>query len=284
MDGALGYERANAILARRKAIGRPWILLAQHVPPGVGEHIAKHGGQFVDAVGNCHIVLGDRYVAHVEGRSPVREPAGKKPLRAPGIQVLLAALAQPELAAGDVRSLADQAGTSKSTAANVLRQLRTERRLTITEGNARLAPQLWDTFAVGYAEMLYPKWLIGRFRAQEQDPLALEERLASILGKKKHWAFGGGAASHRMIGHYHGPETVLHVQEVAEDLPQRLRLLPDRQGPVHLIHTPTPVALAGPIPHVATPVLAYAELVRTGDDRALETAAMLRARYQKGPP
>jgi hypothetical protein len=57
-------------------------------------------------------------------------------------------------------------------------------------------------------------------------------------------------------------------------------LLRAEDGPVILMRTPCPAAFAGPVGHVAAPVLVYAELVCAGDDRSIETAAIIRDRYE----
>lgn len=281
MRGALGYARVNSLIAQR-AGDEQWILFAPYVSPGIAEQIAQHGGNYVDANGNCHITLGEHYLVHVEGKRPQTRRTGHKPLRGPGLQVLLALLVEPALAARPVRTLAERAAASKSTAANVLQQLKVDGRIAITNGEVRLDNALWDTFATGYAASLRPTWLQGRFRAQERDLAALEARVARVLGDEHTWAWGGGAAADRMIGYYHGPTSVLHIGDVSGDLRRQLRLLRAEDGPVILIRTPCPAAFVGPAGHIAAPALVYAELVCAGDDRAIETAAMIRDRYGHG--
>jgi hypothetical protein len=278
--GALGYARVNSLIAQR-AKDEQWILFAPYISPGIGEQIAQHGGNYVDSSGNCHVALGERYLVHVEGKRRETRRTGYKPLRAPGLQVLLALLVEPVLATRPVRTLAERAGASKSTAANVLQQLKAEGRIAIADGVVRLDNELWNTFATGYAASLRPVWLRGRFRAQERDLAALEDRIAGVLGDARTWAWGGGAAADRMTGHYHGPTTVLHVADMPRELERELRLLRAEDGPVILIRTPCPAAFAGLVGHVAAAPLVYAELVCAGDDRAIETATMIRDRYER---
>jgi hypothetical protein len=275
----LSYARVNSMLAERSD-DAAWILMAPHVSPGVGEQLARHGGNYVDAAGNCHLQIGQRYFAHVEGKRPARRTVGHRPLRGPGLQGLLALLAEPELARATVREFAERAGVSKSTVSNLLRQLREDQRLVTTDELIQLADDLWDVFATGYAESLRPRWLHGRFRAKEQNIELVEQRFAEVLGERMVWGWGGGAAADRMTHHYHGPEVVLHVDEPTGELTRELKLLRAEHGPIVIIHTPCPAAFSGPMPHVIAPALAYAELVHGGHDRALEAARLLRQRYQ----
>jgi hypothetical protein len=275
----LSYARVNSLLSDKRG-DAAWILMAPHVSPGVGAKLARHGGNYVDAAGNCHLQIAQRYFAHVEGKRPARRTVGHRPLRGPGLQGLLALLAEPELARATVRDFADRAGVSKSTVSNLLRQLKNDRRLIVTDELIQLADELWDVFATGYAESLRPRWLHGRFRAREQDLELVEKRLAETLSDRMTWGWGGGAAADRLTRHYHGPEVVIHVDEPTAELAPELKLLRAEDGPIVIVRTPCPAAFSGPLPSVVAPALVYAELVHDGHDRALETARLVRDRYQ----
>jgi len=278
--GAMGYSFANTLILRLAGAPR-WILFAPYVPPGIGKRLAANGANYIDTVGNCHLSIDGHYFVHVEGKRPGQERHGHRALRGPGLKVLLALLADRELAKAPVRELAEQAGAGKSTASNVLRQLRDDGRLIVTGTSVHLKDSLWDTFAVGYGESLRSSWVHGRFRAQDKDLAALEERFARTLSDELTWAWGGGAAADRLTSYYHGPEVMLHLATIPDGLPQRLRLLGAQDGPIVLVRTPCPAAFHAPVPDVVAPVLAYAELVYMGGDRALETAALVRERYQE---
>jgi hypothetical protein len=60
---------------------------------------------------------------------------------------------------------------------------------------------------------------------------------------------------------------------------RQLNLLPAKDGPVVILGIPGPLALEGPAPHVAHPLLVFTELVVEGDERALEAAAEIRSRF-----
>ncbi len=283
---ALSYALVDrALAARRQENGSGWILLAPYVSPGIGRYLAEHGGNFLDEVGNCHLVLDDRYVATVEGRrAPPRRPSGLG-FRVAGYQVVFALLARPDLLRGTVREIAGAAGVGKTTAAMTLQRLRQE--LVIApdrRGYRMLQPgELMDRWLIAYQDVVRPRLFVGSFRVQERDPQALERRIEEAL--ERHgvpWCWGGGAALHRGSGFYRGEATVLHLPEPPVDLPRVLRALPAKEGPLTVLRLPGPVAAEGSEAHTAHPLLVYTELMTQGDPRGREAAAELWREYLEG--
>jgi hypothetical protein len=190
-------------------------------------------------------------------------------------------LVKPELAAAPVRSLAQAAGVSKSGAAEVLKRLRVEKVIgRTTEGKQLLPhPRLLGRWITGYADILRPALFIGRYRSQETDPFRLEKKVERALSKQKDWAWGAGAAAFRLTGYYRGEETLLHMDHPPEDIHVRLKLLPDRDGPISILKSPGPLAYEGAKPKTVHPLLVYSELITEGGEREGEAAAEVRTRF-----
>jgi hypothetical protein len=120
----LSYALAAGLIERARASGGNWMLFAPYVSGQIGLHLATHGINYVDAIGNCHIQLktGD-LLSHVEGKKPRRDEAEERGSRAPGYQLLFAILAKPALLDQPVRQLAAAAGIGKTAAADQLKRL-----------------------------------------------------------------------------------------------------------------------------------------------------------------
>lgn len=279
----LTYALADGMTVHaRRTHQRPWILFALNVPRKIGRYLGERGINYVDQAGNCRLQIGTDYVAVIEGQKPIYVPAPGRGIGVPGYRVLFTILAKPELLAAPVRTLADAAAVSKTTAAETIARL--EREGLVGSGRRQrriLDPKtLLDRWMVGY-ETLRTRLLMGRFRTQDPTPAALEERLEKELGNDIKWAWGGGAAAMRMTKHYRGEETVLHVLSSTADLPRRLRALPAADGPFMIQRTPAKTAFEGAVPQTVHPLLVFAELMAGGNPRAREAALEIRERYLK---
>lgn len=265
---------------------RPWILLAPHVGRPLAKYLGQQGVNFVDRAGNCRLQIGRQHFAEIEGRPPERRPWHGRGVGVPGHQVLLALLVRPDLLNAPVRTLAEAAGVAPATAADRIARLREEGLVQEADHRRRLAEprRLLDLWLKGYETLVRPRLLIGRYRAQEADPEALERRIEDTLDDTVTWALGGGAAAHRLIGYYRGPDTVVHVQSSDVDVAKRLRALRADEGPLILLRAPGPIAFEGAEPRTVTPLLVYTELLFAGDKRAREAADEIRRKYLEHLP
>jgi len=273
VDGVLAHATRNR--------QRPWILFAPHVGRPLARYLDEQGVNFVDLAGNCRLQIGRRHIAKIEGRPPERRPQQGRGTGVAGQQILFALLVQPDLLNMPVRTLAKAAGVAPATAADRIVQLRREGLIHESDNGRRLTMprRLLDLWIKGYETLARPKLLIGRYRAQKTDPEGLERLVEATLDDRMIWAFGGGAAAHRLTGYYRGPDTVVHVQQPGHDVAKRLRALPAEDGPLILLRAPGPLAFKGAAPRTVVPLLVYAELLFAGDKRARDAAGEIERKY-----
>ena len=260
------------------------LLLAPYVGPEAVAALVAANINFVDLAGNAHLALEPNYYVHVEGRRPLRARRGERGLGAPGFRLLFALVVRPDLLNEPVRAIAAAAGVSKTQVAHALANvLEKDGTIGRTQHGRMLLdrPRTTTRWVAGYADLLRPRLVLGRFRTQEQDPAALDEVLAEAL-EETQGVLGGGAAAYRLTRYYRGETTVVHATEMTRELTRRLRAVPDDGGNLIVMAPPGPLALAGPKPGVAHPLLVYAELLAAGDERAREAAMQVREQYGDG--
>jgi len=254
------------------------ILFVPAVGRDLGDRLEQLDVPFVDRAGNCYVNLSDRYVSRIQGRRAAQRPAADKGMRAPAYRALFALLADPGLAGAPIRTLAEAAAVSRQAAADILPRLQSmglayakKKRFAWTTQGSRKAI---DLFIAGYSTTLRPQLALGRFRTPAKDPAQLEQQLIDAWRGEAWPAYrwGGGAAAMRLTGHYHGPQTVLHVDALPADLLKVLKAIPDKHGPLEVLGLPGPLAQRGLSDDTVHPLLVYAELLREQSDRARETA------------
>ena len=264
----------------REPGARPWMLFAPFVPPRVGRALVERGLCYIDEVGNCHVAIGREYVARIEGRRrPQRTPRGRG-MGIAGYKVLFTILADPEVLHHPVRKIAELADVGKTAVAHTLQRLEEERLIARGADRRHLlrVRPILDRWLVGYENLVRPRLLVGRFHTPHA-PEELEKRLAELFGPDAEWGFGGGAAAMRLTGYYRGEDTLIHATRIPGDFRARLRALPARDGKLLLLLGPGGVALQGQAPHTVHPLLVYTELINAGDERARETAGLVREQF-----
>lgn len=286
--GPLSYAVAEHLAQRVRSLERPGILLVPEVGRDMGRFLRERGALFLDRQGNCHLALGDGFLASVEGRRvEQRTPRGQTAMRAAGYKVLFALLAEPAIASAPLRTLAERAGASRQAASDALARLVTGGILDRHRGTHVWVPHrrqaALEQWLGGYESVLRPALLLGSFRTPERDPRALERRIDAILGGSAGPRWGGCAAGYRLTGHYRGERTVLHLEALTPALRRTLGAVPDPQGPLVVLGIPGPTALAGATPDTLHPLLIYAEMLAEHDDRAREAAAEVAERFLAAP-
>jgi hypothetical protein len=262
---------------------RGLLVMAPAIGRDLADLFARDQINFVDLAGNCFVQLDDRYVAQIQGQRAAVRPPAEKVLRAPAYRVLFALVADPELVRATARALAEAAGgVSPQTANDVRAKLIGGGVLLKTRAGVQWAPgrrkEALDIFLVGFPALM-PNFVIGRYRAKQRTPEALEADLGPRLAALGEWRWGGGAAAQRLTGLYRGDRTIVYLREPDAAAVRALPLIADPAGEVTLTRAPGPLAFEGPRPDTVHPLLVYADLMTEGHDRAREAAAEIYHRY-----
>jgi hypothetical protein len=258
--------------------------LARYIPRPTGEQLATEQVNFIDLAGNMNLVLADKYSRTILGRPQEKTGAADTPMTAGQLQILFLFAAVPDAVRWPVRKIAAQAGVSKSKAAQVRQQLLEKR-----AGDAHPETQGWldrqrleTLLTSGYEQVLRPKLLLGRFRVPETKPEDFLARLArDLVTTGVRASLTGGPAADLLQHFYRGPETPLFFTEWTPDIQRKLRMLPDRTGPVMILRAfgePVFWRKVGDLT-VSHPWLIYVELLHSEDPRAHEAAEELRKKF-----
>jgi hypothetical protein len=252
------------------------ILLARYIPRPVADQLLDAKVNFADDAGNVHLEWGGRYNWTVIGKPAPQAASESRTVTPAQVQLLFQFAANPESISWPVRRLESTAGISKSSVATVRQQLLDEGLLVRKGRGYRIGPAhlLRDRLVSGYAQVLRPKLSCGRFRSADKDGEQFLTRLHERLSPGFRYALTGAPAAFLLQKFYRSPDIPIFAQPVDPTVLQRLRLLPDRQGPITLLRAFGEVVFWEEREHrlLAPPWLIYAELCAGADPRAHEAA------------
>jgi hypothetical protein len=252
----------------------PKLLVTRYVTPQMAKTLRNFKIQFIDTAGNVYInnppalifICGNKPQANVE-LMPEERMLGRA-----GIQVIFALLCKRELCNAPYRDIADQAQVALGAVAKVVKEITAQGFLIETADKQRRLirkKELFDKWLTAYTEKFRPKKLIGKFTGTKTDFW----QQAELDRFDAQW--GGEVAAYRLT-RYLKPEIVtIYTRRPIHDLTLGLKLRQDKNGNIELrerfwkCENPELDKTMGP------PLLIYADLMATGDNRNIETANQL---------
>lgn len=261
----------DAVITQFKRARGKQLLVTNYVAPDVARRLQKMGVQFLDVVGNMYINDGPRYIFvtgnAARGRKK-KETIGRA-FYGGGLRVIFVLLCQPNLLNATYREIASAAGVALGTVAGVIKDLERQRYLLITKTGLTLINKktLMGRWVESHAERLRPKLVLGRYQAEKNDWW----RDAVLDPKETQW--GGEVAAARRISNIKPAQAVLYTQVRAEKLAIQNHWIVQPDGDVEVLKKFWD--LGATTDDCVPPLLIYADLVVSGDDRGRETAGKI---------
>ncbi|GHB14225.1 type IV toxin-antitoxin system AbiEi family antitoxin [Modicisalibacter luteus] len=263
------------------------LLIADYLNANAARTLQRRGIQFIDTAGNAFIdqpqlkvfIRGNRRTtatAAAQESHPVERAFQRK-----GLVVIYHLLTQPELTGASIRTIAQRTGVSHGTVENVFKALEVGGHLaTFAKGNRKTTKiteprKLMERWVVGYGEKLASKLAIGEFYSEATDWWG-DDSVARLDA-----AWGGEIAGSYYSGHLKPQVATLYLPR--KNLPQlmqahRLRKPPAGVEPNLRIMERFWID-ESPESGMVHPLLAYADLLHSGDARNAEIAGRLDERY-----
>jgi len=249
----------------------PLLLITQHVNQRLADRLVKDGIQFVDTVGNMFLnkpplfvfIRGNPY----KGKTAL--PQRGRAFRPAGLKLLYALLCTPGLEERTVREIAGTANVALGTVDWVIKELMNLNFLVDLGGRRYKLVQkdkLLQRWVAAYPEQLRPKQILGRFRGAHGwwndarlDPLQ---------------AIWGGEVAAWQMTHYLQPQvaTIYTTTDYLDQMLLENKLRKDMDGNTEVLQVFWNRAVFQDRGDVVHPILVYADLLATGDQRNIETA------------
>jgi hypothetical protein len=254
-------------------------LVTSYVNPSQADKLRQLGIEFFDAAGNASFQQKGLHV-FITGRKPQAAKSLGRPARAfnpTGSRLVFALLCQPGLENKSYREMAKEAGISLGAVNWIINDLKSLGHLVDFGARGRRLrnrKELLKRWTSAYPEQLRPKLILGRFKTEHAQDWWQKAQLPSD-------AFWGSEVAAKLLTKYLRPETVTIYSD--SNLPQlqaRHRLQRNPNGDIELLRRFWKFdQWEKKDLHTAPPLLVYADLVSTADDRNLETAEIIYEHY-----
>ncbi len=267
--------KADKLLAmmRKGEFDHPLLLVTKYINARLADELKQNGTEFIDTAGNAFLNQPPLYI-FVKGNKPdiVKTPPTKRTFKPAGLRVIFAFLCNPGLENKTYREIAAETGVALGTVDWIMKELK-ELRFLLDMGKRgqRLIQKenLLQRWVTAYPEQLRPKLTLGRFRGEygwwQQ----------KTLGPfKAQW---GGEVAAAKLTQYLQPQiiTIYTAPQELDQLLIRNRLKRDQTGDVEILKKfwkPPEIWKHEDLVH---PILIYADLLATGNERNIETAKMI---------
>ena len=253
------------------------ILVMPLLAESKADDLRVQGIQFIDTAGNCYINQPPLYL-FVKGnklQGVTKVPTANRMFKQTGLRVLYAMLCNPGLENETYRAIAAKTGVALGMVNWVFKDLN-ELGFLLETGTGRTKKvrllnkeKLLERWITAYAEQLRPKLILGRYRGAEGWWQNAQLNPAQAL-----W---GGEPAAAKLTDYLKPEiiTVYADKENPAGVIIPNRLKKDPQGNVELVARFWQPETIAPHKEMVNPVLVYADLMATGNQRNIEAARMI---------
>ena len=266
---------AIAAVSRIKKKHRSVALVSTYVNPSQADRLRQLGIEFFDTAGNASFQQRGLHV-FITGRKPeVLKPQGRsaRAFNATGSRLVFALLCQPGLENKTYRELASEAGISLGAVNWIMNDLRSLGHISeLASRGERIVnrKELLKRWVSAYPEQLRPKLVLGRYQTQPRRDWWKKAQLPAS-------AFWGGEVAALSLTKYLKPQTVtIYADSNLPKLQAQHGLRRDPAGDIELLQKFWKFEQwEKKQVQTAPPLLVYADLLSTANERNLETAEII---------
>ena len=264
----------DALLEARRFAAPP-VLITEYVTQPQAEKMRSLGVQFLDAAGNAFLSSAFFFV-FITGKKAAFGKA--KPLsifRPAGMKLIFACLQKSGFENADYRTIAAETGTTHTTVGRVFSDLEEAGYLIKRGGERRLIKkaELIKRWAISYGEQFRATLKPRKYSSAKQKGTSWWKEID--IGEYE--AVWGGEIGGAVLTKHLKPQTA--TVYAASNLPKlqaKYGLIRDEKGEIEILRK---FWTFGEIGDAAPPLVVYADLLATADERNLETAREIYDRY-----
>jgi hypothetical protein len=262
------FDIPAAIKARAR--NQPWLLIAPYINPRIAARCRELHQPFADMSGNAFLEAPGTLI-YVTGLPRIAET---RALRfradtAAGLRVTFALVNDPRLLAGTHRDIAAHARVALGTVGPVLADLAARGLIRLESPQRFLNPK---KLVQEWARQ-FPRRLLGKLEARRFRSDAERLQKAELASYGAYW--GGEVAGQRFTKYLKPATLTIYAEDPITRLVVNQRLKADPQGNLEIRRVFWHPERHPEFPDLVPPLLAYADLMATGDGRNEEVAEII---------
>jgi hypothetical protein len=271
------------VMSKSQKAAKKIVLVSQYIPSPQAEKLRSLDIPFFDAAGNAYFNEPGFFV-FVTGRKAevTKHEKAIRLFNKSGIKLLFAFLNEPELIEKDYRTIMEKTGiASTSTVSDLIADL--ERRGYITKigksgfGKRRLRKksELFKRWVEAYTDVLRPKLVKGQFVSKRRSDAWWKE--VDITAYDACW--GGEMAAARLTNYLRPEIVTIYADSSLPKLQAKYGLQRNPNGNVEILQR---FWKQEGETEIAPPLIVYADLINSADERNIETAGIIYDRHIAG--
>jgi hypothetical protein len=273
----VGPQQVSRITAKRYE-QTPLLVMAAYITPKAKAALRQANVNYIECSGNAFIQTNIIYI-YIDTNQQIPQvklDKARRGISKAGVKVIYQFLCDPSLLNQTHRTIAYKAQTALGSIPNVMKSLKEEGFVLKGRNGWMLDdyPTLLAKWVQAFYEKLQPGLLIGRFKPLKPETFYAEWQQLDLVPETE-W---GGEPAGTLLRAYLKPAVfTVYTTASAPMMMKHYNWQPDDKGPITVYQSFwKDLSDYHPVVH---PVLAYADLINSGDQRCWETAQKIHERY-----
>lgn len=252
------------------------LVLADIIYPDIKDALKNNNINYIDGAGNMYLKAKNFFINIKGNRNEIPEDKYKGRLFGKGgLKIIFAILVNEDLINKPYRVIAEQTETALGTVNYIMKELMTNGYIIFINKNVlklKNKKDLMNKWITGYEDKLKKTLFIGKYRFKDN-----EWKKLNFDNPDTFW---GGEPGAEILTHYLHPQLfTVYTKEETKELFKKYFLIPDANGNVDVYKKFWNFKDVTLNEKTVPPLLIYADLINTGDNRNLETAKIIYERY-----
>jgi len=250
------------------------LVITDRLNKKTAEELRLNGFNYLDTAGNAFI-KSDKLLIYIEGRKAkvLNNKGQARTFQEAGLKLLLLLITNPETINYSYRDLAEKTGIALGSVSNIFKELENNHFLLKINNKKVLKKQdeIIERWVVAYKEILKPRSFRKKMRALDK-----VFNINDILNAKDLKLFVGGEPGGQILTNYLKPQDyIIYTNEETSKIAKELKLVPDESGNIEIYNKFWLDSIVLKNKDAAPPLVVYADLLSTGNNRNIETAKLI---------